>query len=260
MNGRDVYAKLNEIAPFVYAADWDNSGVQVGSLHKEIHRVMLALDPTEDVIRQAMDAEVDMLITHHPLLFRGIKTITEETPEGRKVLDLIQNNICCVSMHTNADATILAEDAVERMGLEDAGILEHGGNYCGTDYGYGRIGELPAAMPLEECITALKRAYNLAEVHVYGNNSDWIKKIAIMPGSGADAIAIATEAGADLYITGDIKHHVGIDATEQGLTLVDATHYGLEKVFPTLMRERLENCLRGVEVLCAREMGPFVIR
>ena len=73
MTGREIYGKLNEIAPFAYAADWDHSGVQVGSLDRTVHRIMLALDPTEDVIRQAVDAGVDLLITHHPLLFGGVR-------------------------------------------------------------------------------------------------------------------------------------------------------------------------------------------
>ncbi|MGN0472454.1 MAG: Nif3-like dinuclear metal center hexameric protein [Lachnospiraceae bacterium] len=260
MTGREIYGKLNEIAPFAYAADWDHSGVQVGSLDRTVHRIMLALDPTEDVIRQAVDAGVDLLITHHPLLFGGVRSITEETPVGRKIIRLLENRICCIGMHTNADATLLAEDAIERLGLDDVVVLDPAGMWEGIAFGYGRVGELPAAMPLMECVDALKRAYNLPEVHIYGKTDDWIKRVAILPGSGGDEIEEAIRLGADLYITGDIKHHAGVDATECGIVVIDATHYGLEKVFPALLKERLEEQIPDIEILCARETSPCVIQ
>lgn len=259
MTCKDVVNVLEVLAPLNFAEKWDNVGLLVGRYEKQVKKVMLALDATEDVIDQAIDMNVDMLVTHHPLLFSAIKRITEDDFIGRRLLKLCKHDICYYAMHTNFDVMGMADAAADEMKLRDIEVLEVTYEDDISKEGIGRVGFLPREMSLKECAEICKKAFALENVRVFGESDKIIDRVAVSPGSGKDFIDKAIEKEADVLITGDIGHHAGIDAMEQGLAIIDAGHYGMEKIFIPYMTDAFARELPEIKVLCAREQSPFYV-
>lgn len=259
MTCKDVMGVLEVLAPVEFAEKWDNVGLLVGREDKQITKVMLALDATEDVIDQAIMMNADMLVTHHPLLFSAIKKITETDFVGRRLLKLCRHDICYYAMHTNFDVMGMADAAADEMRLHDIEVLDVTFEDDISQEGIGRIGLLEREMSLKECAEVCKQSFGLDNVRVFGAADKIIDRVAISPGSGKDFIAYAIEKQADVLITGDIPHHAGIDAMEQGLAIIDAGHYGLEKIFLPYMKAAFIRELPQIKVLCAREQSPFYV-
>jgi dinuclear metal center YbgI/SA1388 family protein len=255
----EIVRELEQIWAPDIACDWDNVGLLIGDKHKEVKTVMLALDATDDVIRQAIEQHVDMLITHHPLIFSGMKRITADHFIGRRVLQLIQHEIAYYAMHTNFDVRGMATEAAARLGLSDCQVLEYTGEMEQTILGIGQVGNLPSTMTLQECADKVKRDFELDYVRVFGDLKTKVKTLAVSPGSGKSEIANARKAGADVLVTGDIDHHDGMDAVAQGLTIIDAGHYGLEYIFSDYMEHFLQEKLDQVLILKAKEAAPFLV-
>ncbi len=234
-------AELNKLAPEEYACDWDNPGLLAGQSDKEIGKVLIALDATDEVVEQAVKGKADLLLTHHPLIFAPVRHVNDSDFIGRRLLKLIRNEICCYAMHTNFDAApgCMADLAAGRLHLLDAQPLEVMGEADGTPYGIGRAGILLEAVSLRELAEQVKEAFGLPCVAVYGaaRTRDLIRRAAICPGSGKGMAAAAKKAGAQVLITGDIGHHDGIDAAADGVAVIDAGHYGLEHIFIDFMAE-----------------------
>lgn len=267
MKCNELLKVLEQIAPKTCVADWDNSGFLLGDREREIKKVMLALDPTFEVIKQAIECKADMLITHHPLLFRKIKAVTADDVIGRKLLSLIENKINYVAMHTNADATLIAKHAAASMGLTGVEILtgEKADYECVmlteeiAEQGYGVVGNLQKSVSTETVANMVKEYFAVNTLSIYGDKEKMVQRIAILPGSGGDEIEQAMVKGADIYITGDIKYHEGMDAAEAGFIVIDAGHYGLEKSFPRLLEKELSKNIPELSVVCACECMPYEI-
>lgn len=259
MKCREVMEVLQKIAPLQYAEEWDNVGLIIGNLKSEIQSVTIALDPTEDVIEQAVCNESNLLITHHPLYLKGTQKVLTSDATGRRMMALISNNISYIAMHTNFDASVMGIEAARRLHLKKKSILDVIGKYHGKGYGCGIVGNFEHSMTGEECVNLVKEAFHLDEVRVYGNTSKILERCAILPGSGADEIGIAKAAEADVYITGDIKHHAGLDASMDEMLLIDAGHYGLEKMFTKLMSLIIQEHFPCVKVIWAEEKCPYTI-
>lgn len=259
MRCSDVMKILETLSPPSFAEGWDNVGLLVGRKDKTVHKVMLALDATDDVIEQAVLLQIDMLITHHPLLFSGIKKVTEDDFIGRRLIKLIKNDICYYAMHTNFDVMGMADAAADAMKLVDCQVLEVTYEDEIAKEGIGRIGRLQRAMSVEECAVLCKEVFDISSIRVYGDKDILVETVAIVPGSGKDYIETAMMKEADVYITGDIGHHHGLDAMEQGLVIMDAGHYGIEKIFVPYMEEFFENQMPGLSVYKANESAPFYV-
>ena len=259
MTCNDVIKVLEVLAPPSFAEKWDNVGLLVGRGDKQVKKVMIALDATENVIDQAIAMNVDMLITHHPLLFSAIKRITEEDFIGRRLLKLCKFDICYYAMHTNFDVMGMADAAADEMRLKEIEVLEVTYEDDISKEGIGRVGVLSREMSLRECAEVCKKSFGLENVRVFGEPDKIIDRVAISPGSGKDFIDRAIVKQADVLITGDIGHHAGIDAMEQGLAIIDAGHYGLEKIFIPYMVDAFARELPEIKVLCAREQSPFYV-
>ncbi len=233
--------KLNELAPEAYACGWDNPGLMAGRSDKEIRKVLIALDATDDVVDQAVCGNADLLLTHHPLIFTPVRHVNDSDFTGRRLLRLIQNDICCYAMHTNFDIApgCMADLAAGRLHLLDAQPLEVTGEADGTPYGIGKAGILLKAVSLKELAEQVKEAFGLSHVTVYGaeHASDRIRRAAVCPGSGKGMAQAAGKAGAQVLITGDIGHHEGLDAVADGVAVIDAGHYGLEHIFIDFMAD-----------------------
>ena len=151
----------------------------------------------------------------------------------------------------------MGDEAAERLALEERSVLEITFEDELSQEGIGRVGILPECMTLRECASYVKETFDLDTVKVFGEEDRKVRKAAVVPGAGKDYIRQAVRAGADVYITGDIGHHDGTDALEQGLTIIDAGHFGVEQIFVPYMKEFLSRELPSLHLLSARQQEPF---
>lgn len=253
----EIMECLRQLSPEQYACEWDNVGLLVGRKEQEIHSIMVALDASMEVIEQAVEKQVDMLITHHPMIFGSIKTVNGDTLVGRKILSLVENHICYYAMHTNFDIMgSMADLAAERLGLLQTSPLEV---TCEDEtglQGIGRIGYLESKISLKDLVKQVKQAFALDKLMVYGPLEKMVDYVAISPGSGRSMIREALHKGVQVLITGDMGHHEGLDAAEDGLCIVDATHYGLEYIFTSYIREYLMKQNYDIEVMESNVSAP----
>ncbi len=256
MKCKDILDVIERDYPRSYAMDWDNVGLLVGSYEQEINTVYVAVDATDEVIADAVDKQADLLVTHHPMIFDPISRVNEEDFIGRRVIELIRNKISYYAMHTNYDVGRMAELAGTFLGLTDPEVLEVT-TRDPEEKGIGEIADLANPISLGTYCDRVKKAFGLDFVRVFGDLDTTIRRVAIVPGSGKSEIEYALEKQADVLVTGDIGHHAGIDAVAQGLTIIDAGHYGVENIFITDMAAWLRKHLPGLVVFEAPVKHPF---
>ena len=256
---KEIIQVIEATYPRNAALDFDNVGLLAGRSEKEVNRVYLALDATDEIITRAVEAGADMLVTHHPLIFSPLKKVTDEDFVSRRVMRLIQNDISYYAMHTNYDVLGMAELAEKILDIRDTQVLDVTGADGEREEGIGRIGRLEREMSLEECCVYVKHKLNLGSIKVFGDMNRRIRTLAVSPGSGKSAIKPAIQKGADVLVTGDIGHHDGIDAVEQGLAVIDAGHYGTEYIFIDDMKRFFAEKLPGLEVETAPVIHPFQV-
>ena len=254
---KEIIEIIERTYPKQAAMEWDNVGLLVGRTDKEVNKVLVALDLTDEVLAEAIDSNIDMIVTHHPLIFAPLKKITNEHFIGNRVVKLLQHDISYYAMHTNYDVLGMAQLAGDIFGLNSTEALEV------TDVesaeGIGRIGDLEGKITLKDCCKRVKESFSLDVVKVFGDMDKEIKRVAISPGSGKSMLKEALKKHADVLITGDIDHHEGIDAVAQGTAIIDAGHYGLEHIFIKDMTEYLRDNLSDVLVERVAISHPFQI-
>ena len=255
----ELTAWLESHYPASSAEDWDNVGLLAGDDTKEVSHVFLALDLTSKTLDKAIDAGADMIITHHPMIFSGMKRINNHDFVGRKVLKLIQNGIQYYAMHTNYDILGMAELSADYLKLTDTRILAVTGEQDGVQEGLGRVGKLPHKMTLKECGEYVKDAFHINDVKVYGVLDMEVEFAAVCTGSGKSLMREVLASEAQVYVTGDIDHHTGLDAVDQGLCLIDAGHYGTEYIFMEAMKKQLSAAFPELTVSCAEVKSPYTL-
>ncbi len=259
MKCSEVLKHLFELAPASLAESWDNVGLLIGRPEKEINRIYLAVDATDDVIEHAEAFGADLLLTHHPMIFQPMKKITGDDFIGRRALELIRNDISYIALHTNFDVACMADAAAERLSLSDCDVLEVTRETDMVREGLGKVGTLPRIMSLSDCAAFVKKRFDLEHVKVFGNPDDEVETVAILPGSGGSEIPSALAHDADVFVTGDISHHEGIDANMQGLSIIDAGHYGIEKIFMEYMQNYFRKNMPEMAVRSESAEIPFRI-
>lgn len=257
MECKEVLRYLELLSPTSYALDWDNVGLVVGSVDKKIEKVYLALDASDEVIDHAITENADLLITHHPLIFQPLKRLVDTDIIGRRLLKLAKANMNYYVMHTNFDIMGMADAAAEQLELIKPEVLAVTFEDEISQEGIGRVGEIERTMTLQEYGEKVKKLFGIGTVMVYGNPQRVIYRVAISPGSGKSMIDDAIHKNAQVLITGDIDYHSGIDAVAKGLSIIDAGHYGIEKIFCPYMQEFFEKNLKALEVVVAPEVNPF---
>lgn len=244
MRCSDLTRQLDLLAPPEYACDWDNPGLLAGWSEKEVHRILVALDATDEVVAQAVREKADLLVTHHPLIFKPLKKVNDQDFVSRRILTMIQHGICYFAMHTNFDIApgCMADLAAAQLGMNAEGPLEVTGEADGVPVGIGKIGSMAVSVTVEELARLVKERFGLPYVTVYGMDQVQgpVTRIALSPGSGGSMIRHGLAKGAQVMITGDIGHHEGIDAAANQMAVIDAGHYGLEHIFIPFMKEYLE--------------------
>lgn len=243
---RDVVAALESLYPLESAAEWDRVGLVTGDLDQPVRRVLFALDPTLAVIDEAREWGADLLVTHHPLLLRGVHSVATSSAKGASVTALVRAGVALWVGHTNADvadpgvSTVLAD----ALGLDDQRPLSSEGSYA-----VGRVGRLAAPVSLAEFADDLAAVLpdTAGGIRVSGDPDGAVRTVAVMGGSGDDRFDDVRACGADVYVTADLRHHPVLEAREEARGgrpyLVDAGHWATESLWLQSGRERLLSAL-----------------
>lgn len=256
MKCSDIISKLEELSPPSFAASWDNPGLLVGRRDKNVSKVYIALDATDAAIAKAIEYDCDMLITHHPMIFRPIKSVCEDDFIGRRILRLARHDISYFAMHTNFDVMGMADAAADELKLRNRDVLDVTYEDDLSQEGFGRVGNLPSQMTLAECAEYVKRVFDLDKVKVFGDLDANVTRAAICPGGGGSVLDAAISSGADVFITGDISYNPGIDAVAKGLYIIDAGHFGTEKLFMPYIKDYISRELPTLGIATHENAKP----
>jgi dinuclear metal center YbgI/SA1388 family protein len=243
---RDVADYLRSLAPLELAEEWDNVGLLVGDAGGTVERAMTCLTLTPDVAAEAVRDRAQLVVTHHPLLFKAAKRLTTETLEGRTLLSLIAAGVNVYSAHTAFDSTTEGINAqlADLLGLQDVRPLRPAPNEVahGRPSGSGRYGRLPGSLSLLEFLALVKRKLQVHHLQYVDADRQHVQTVGVACGSAAEFIPDALRAGCDVLLTGEARFHACLEARESGLALVLPGHYaterpGVEELARTLERQ-----------------------
>lgn len=239
---------IEKFAPKSLAEGYDNVGLMVGNLSVPVNGVLLALDVTEDTVDEAIRLGVNMILSHHPLIFSGLKSITGSNYIERTVIKAIQNNIAIYAAHTNADSAIggVSYNLAQQLGVTKLKALDPNNLPCEFT-GLGVYGELESEVDAMEYLAFVKERLNLKALRYSTPHKETIKTVAMCGGSGASYINKAKSVGADLYLTGDIKYH-DYFLPESDITIADIGHYEGEIFILDTFKRLLETELPDIKV------------
>ena len=241
---REIIDSIESVAPRSAQEEWDNSGMQVGDTGREVSSVLLTTDISEDVVNEAVMLGCQLIISHHPLLFRGLKQVCGQTPQARIVEQAIKHNIAIYSAHTNLDSVEggINTKLAERLGLQGVSGL--------VVSGLGAIGKLPKPMNYLDFIAYVRDILQCTYVRYTRPAREQIQTVAMCGGSGAEFIGEAIAQGADVYITADCKYHEFQDADGQ-IGLIDIDHWISERHAREIFRDIIEPL--GVKCIISKQ-------
>ena len=224
MRVSDITRAIEAFAPLAIQENWDNSGLLIGSPLDEVKGVMIGFDCTSGLVDRALEAGCNMVITHHPLIFGGLKSIRPEDPVGEAVIKAVRGGVAVYAAHTTADKVIagVSGEMARKIGLENVSILdeEPGGT------GLGVVGDLPAPMEPQALFALLKERFSLKMLRVSKPVEGKVSRIALCGGSGSSLIGAARAAGAQVYVSADISYHHFF--TPEGFMIADIGHFESE--------------------------------
>ncbi|WFA09565.1 Nif3-like dinuclear metal center hexameric protein [Tissierella sp. Yu-01] len=250
MKAKEIINILERIAPSKLIDSWDNTGFQIGNEDKDINRILISLDLDEYIVNKAIEENFQMIITHHPLIFKPLKNINANNYLGKLIMKIISHDIVVYNAHSNLDLANggVNDELAKVLGICNVRPLSDV-IIDGETYGYGRIGEIDNNDPLT-FFEHIKTSLSIEDLRVYGDINKKINTIAVCGGSGSDFIKDAYNKGADVYITGDVKYHDAQLALQLGLIIVDAGHFHTEKIIlPRLKNIILDEIYDIVEVV-----------
>lgn len=244
----DILAFLDGKAPMAGKMDFDNVGMLVGRGEKPVRRVLVSLDITGPVIREAAAWGAELIVSHHPLFFE-LKAVSDGSMEGELVLSLAESGIAAICMHTNLDAA--------QGGVNDALMAALGGTVTGLlepDTRIGRVGQLPEEVPFAAFLEKVKASLNGNGLR-YHDAGRPVRHLAVCGGSGGGDIGLAAAAGCDTYVTADIKYHQFLEAVHKGINLIDADHFCTENVVVPVVCGWLRKAFPETEVRVSQVHG-----
>ena len=257
-----VMDALERIAPKRLAEDWDNPGLLVGAFNQDIRKILVCLDVSDHVVEQAIAAGANMIVAHHPLIFKGLKKIRTDLPLGARLQQLLKHDIAVAAAHTNLDIAVGGVNDVlaEAIGLSKLStFVITSQQEDGTVESLGRMGSLPAPMAVEDFARQVREALPAKHVRLVHAGARPVRKVALCSGSGAEFIQKAAFMGADVYVTGDVKYHEAQAAVELGMHVIDAGHFATEFPVVEVLRQRLTEELAEyqMEVIADRSSQDF---
>lgn len=246
---------IESICPSDLAEDWDNCGYQVNTEFQDVERILVALEVTDEVIEEAIETESDMIVTHHPLIFGGINTVDNEDTTGRYINRLIRAGISVYSCHTSFDKMEGGNNDYLGQALELNNIehFDNGNDFC-------RKAVTPFEVTFAEFIHRAAEALEINEkfFNACGDLTRTIYSVGWCTGSGAEFIEDAVDEGCDLYITGDLKYHDAQKAKAMDICVLDAGHYGTEKIFVDNMAAILSRKTNCELIKSKIDINPFI--
>lgn len=252
---RELVQKLDSLTQVQTQYSWDNSGLIVGNLDKDVDRILLCLELTDEVLKEANDLKVQLIISHHPVIFNSVKKFIKEAKRGNLVYDLISASIASYAAHTNFD---MLKGGINDYVLNLLGVGERQELYDDEDRAIGRMFKLPEPTKVSEFAKRFKEILDLPEVRIVSKSDRYVEKIGIVTGSGMDVLLSAKEQSFDLFLTGDVKYHQALDAMNKGYCVIDGGHYGTERFFSEAMFTLMDGYLDGVEIVKSKvNVNPF---
>lgn len=232
----EIIKSLETFSPPQLCESWDNVGLMLGSREQEIKKCYVALDITDSVIDCAVEHGCNLIVTHHPFLMGGLKSIDLDTPKGKQIVRLITNNIAVYSMHTNFDSCVGGVNDIlcDKLGLTD---------YQTDEQAMCRKGSFPEPVKFRDFISLVKDVLQVTYVNYTGDLNSPIKTVAVLGGGGGSMVSQMTDC--DAYLTGEAKYHEFQTAQEAGLCMITAGHFeteapALEKIREMLSQMELE--------------------
>ena len=244
----DILTYIETLAPRSMKMDWDNVGLNVGYLNKEVKKVLVALDPFTHVCREARDIGADLLVTHHVLIFRP-GFITDATAQGRNTLFLIENGIAHINAHTNLDLAPGGVNDVlaKKLALVNVQVVDpEGTDENGNEWGLLRMGDVPE-QPLDAFLNRVKTLLGCEGLR-YVDGGKPVRKVAVGGGSCAGEMLDALRAGCDTFVTADVKYNQFWDARDLGINLIDAGHFATENPVVSVLAEKIAGAFPEIEV------------
>ena len=245
----DILRYIESIAPAYMKESWDNVGLLCGSRATPVTRILVALDPFEHVCHEAAQWGAQVIVTHHPVIFQAMKSITDDTSVGRGIRTLIRNDISAINAHTNLDCTPGGVNDVlaQALGLENIALTRpNGTDENGNPYGLLRCGEVNT-QTLEQFLSTVKARLGCDGLR-YADGGKPVHKVAVGGGSCAGGMTEVLDAGCDTFVTADVKYNQFWDARDLGLNLIDAGHFHTENPVVAVLAEKLRAAFPDVEV------------
>ena len=248
---REIIDIIESVAPRRQQEAWDNSGLQVGDSNRDIHSVLLSVDVSEAVVAEAIRVGCDLIVSHHPLLFHGLKHLTGSTPQERCVAEAIRHDIAIYSSHTSMDKALrgVSGRMAAELGLKDIRILVPDAG--DAQVGLGVVGMLPQPMLWSGWLRHVQQVFGADYVRYTEPVKPTIQRVALCGGAGAEFIPAAIEAGADTYLSADMKYH-DMQAAAGQIMAVDIDHWVSEHftrdIFAELLNGRVDVCISQADV------------
>ena len=240
---KDILQFIESIAPTELKMDWDNVGLLCGRGDKDVATVLVALDPFPHVCQEAVELGADLLVTHHPLIFEGLKAVTDQTTVGQAIMTLIGSDITAINAHTNLDCAEggVNDTLAQRLELKDVSVI-------GSEH-LLRAGRYACSLPdfLEQVKTKLG-----CKGLRYVDGGKTVSKVAVGGGSCGSALPEVIEAGCDTFVTADIKYNQFWDAKAFGINLIDAGHFQTENPVCAVLAEKIQTAFPELKVILAK--------
>ena len=249
---REIYQYLDGLAPFSLQMDFDNAGFLVGRGDRQVTRLLVSLDITEEVVAEAAELGCQLIVSHHPVIFFPAKSITDADPTGRILLSLAERQIAAVCAHTNLDAVHggVNDALAQKLRLVQIEQLKQDGvDASGRPYGIGRIGNTAGVPMYAPAFAAFVKEALGANGVRYVDARRPVRRVAVGGGACADMLKDALSMGCDTFVTADVKYNGFLDAKALGVNLIDAGHYPTEQVVVPVLAKWLESGFPKVEIL-----------
>ena len=245
----DILEYVETLAPRYMKMDWDNVGLLCGSRKRPVTKILVALDPFEGVCREAADWGAELIVTHHPLIFKALNTVTDETSVGRCIQLLCENRISAINAHTNLDCAPIGVNEIlaEKLGLREISVINPMGlSEQEQFWGLLREGWIPED-DLEGFMDTIKLALGCEGLR-YVNAGKPVRRVAVGGGACASELMVAVKAGCDTFVTSDVKYNQFWDAYDLGINLIDAGHFYTENPVTEYLAEKIAAEFPDVEV------------
>ncbi len=250
----EVLEFVETLAPRAMKMDWDNVGLNCGSKSAPVRKLMVCLDPFEHVCQEAAQEQVDLLVTHHPLIFRPWPMVTDDAAIARGLMNLVRHNISHICAHTNLDQAPGGVNDVlaATLGLQDVQIIKpNGTDEQGRPWGLLRMGTVQE-QPLEQFLAHVKGTLNCDGLR-YCSGGKPVHKVGVGGGGCAGGLYDAITAGCDTYITSDLHYNDFWDACEQGVNLIDAGHFATENPVCAVLAAKLQEKFPEIQVVLSKK-------